>query len=322
MKKALELLLVYLITLVVGIVATTLLYSFYLNVLNYIAGNKVTFFSSQDLFQSLIFSAFCVVIIICPLVSYYRIRRPSGIAQTIGYVIVVLITWFLLFPGVCHFSKYVDRNITIESEETHLSKGYFRKVDKKVYYFTKDFESENHNVATSQAVVIDTNANGKVEYKLVRDLSSMDFNKKALPFKEILLKQNFDNSRITLPIDFGVLIQRLSKALQLDFYYIWYFLSFILVIVSLYALTNFFNWKLLNTVLIFFVTVSFIAANSSDNLPVFGYLSKILSGTAPFKFLSQYIYESFLFVFNTFFALVFITVGIVKFAIHNHSKKN
>lgn len=322
MKKALDLILVYLVILIVGIVCSTFLYSFYVGVLNYIAGAKFDIFSNEVLINSLGFVSYCILLVVCPVVSYYRIRRPGGVMQTIGYILIVLITWIVLFPGLCHLNEFFTRNVESEIEQVTLSKNYFRKVDNKVYYFTKEFESENHNVATSNAVVIDTSETGKVDYRLVRDLNSMDFKKKALPFKDVLVKQNFDNSRVTLPINFRNLLEKLKLCLTFKLCYILYFISFALVISSVYALTNFFNWKLLNAVLIFFITVSIISVNSTGVNSFAGTIISSLENTAPFRFLSQYIYESFLFVFNTFFSLVFITIGIVKFAIHVHGKKN
>jgi len=322
MKKALDLLLVYVLILLIGIVSTTFLYSFYINILNYVAGNKVTFFTNEDLIKSLIYSTYCILLFICPVISYYRIRRPSGVPQTLGFIFIALLTWVVFIPGASHIEKKLGKVYQDSGEEVHLSQGYFRKVDKKVYYFTKEFESENHNVAKTNAIIIDTNEHGQVDYKTVRDIGSMDFNKRALPFKEILVKQNFDNSRITLPINFNNLFAKLKKCISLEWYYIWYFLSFALVICSVYALTNFFSWKLLNSVLIFFITVAVISANSVDENSWFVIVNNALSGTKPFEFLSQYIYEEFLFTFNILCSLVFLTFGIVKFAIHNHVKKN
>lgn len=321
MKKAIDIILVYFALLIIGILTSTFLYSFYINVLNYIAGNSISMFSNEVLIESLIFSSYCILLFICPIISYYRIRRPAGILQMIGFILIVLITWGVLFPGVCHVENYVNENLNNEIEENHLSKGYFRKIDKKVYYFTKDFESENNNVAISSAVIIDTNENGSVEFKTVRDIGSMEFNKKALPYREVLVKQNFDNFRITLPIDFRNLINKLKNVLSLELRYILYFISFVLAICSIYALTNFFNWKLINAVLIFFITVSLISANSVDSSSLFFVIKDSLMKTRPFLFLSQYIYESFLFAFNILCSLIFLALGIVKFALHNHAKK-
>ena len=55
MKKALKLALIYLIILILGTVLGTILYSFYLNLLGFIAGRDITFFKDEELFKSLFY---------------------------------------------------------------------------------------------------------------------------------------------------------------------------------------------------------------------------------------------------------------------------
>lgn len=322
MKKALDIILIYLLVLIVGILGITFLYTFYNNMLNFVAGSDSKLLNNEIIIKSFVYVAQGLLLVICPIISYYRIRRPSGVPQTLGYIFIVLLTWGLIFPSVSYLDSYVKKNYVSSVEDIHLSKDYFRKIDKKVYYFTKDFESENNNVATSSALVIDTSEYGKIEYKTVRDMGIMEFNKSAKPYKDILVKQNFYSSRITLPVALKNLIEKLSKCYELNLYYLLYLLSFVLVISSVYAMSNFFNWKLLNAVLVFFIAISLVSVNSEADLALFNMVKQFFIETKPFQFLSKYIYESFLFVFNVLCSLVFITLGIIKFVIHRHSNKN
>ncbi len=322
MKKTLDIILVYLGCLIAGIIVSSFLYLFYGNLLNYVAGAPAVAFSLGNLIKSSMFVSACILLFICPIVSYYRVRRPAGFSQTLGYMIVVILTWGVFFPGLSHIEKYVSAKYGIESNTAQLSAGYFRRVDNKIYYFTKDFEPGDYGVPSASALVIDTSENGDVDYTTFRNYKFIDINKNAQPFTEILVKQNFDSSRITLPIDLRNLISKLRNCLNFKLYYLLYLISFVLVISSIYALSNFFNWKLLNAVLLFFVTVSIAAANSSADLVIFSSVSTFLSNTRPFVFLSQYIYEAFLFVFNILLSIVFLTLGIVKFAIRKHESKN
>ena len=52
MKKALNLLIAYLITLVTGTLVGSVLYSFYISVLKYVAGTEVAFFAKNDMLCS------------------------------------------------------------------------------------------------------------------------------------------------------------------------------------------------------------------------------------------------------------------------------
>ena len=78
MKKALKLFVIYLIVLITGTVLGTVLYSFYLNLLGFIAGREIKFFTDQELFKSAFYVMFCMLLLVLPLISYYRIRHPGG----------------------------------------------------------------------------------------------------------------------------------------------------------------------------------------------------------------------------------------------------
>lgn len=322
MKKTFDIILVYFGCLIAGIIVSSFLYLFYGNLLDYVAGTPVASFSVGNLIKSFMFVSSCILLFICPIVSYYRIRRPAGFSQTLGYIIIVILTWFLFFPSLNYLEKNITGKYGIENNATELSAGYFRRVGNKVYYFTKDFEPGDYGVPSAPALVIDTSEDGNVDYTTFRNYKFMDINKDAQPFTEILVKQNFDESRITLPVDLRNLIAKLRNCLNFKLYYLLYLFSFVLVISSIYAVSNFFNWKLLNAVLLFFITVSVTAANSSAHLAIFSYVNTFLSNTRPFVFLSQYIYEAFLFVFNVLLSIVFLTLGIVKFAVRKHESKN
>ena len=98
MKKALKLAVIYLIILIFGTVLGTLLYSLYLNLLGFVSGREISFFSDEELFKSVFIVMPCMLIFIIPVISYYRIRHPGGILQLIVYMVLCLLTWALLMP--------------------------------------------------------------------------------------------------------------------------------------------------------------------------------------------------------------------------------
>lgn len=319
MRKALNLFLIYFVFLIAGLAAGTVLYSFYLNVLNFIAGREIVLFKLSDVLKSFFFIAYCLVLLICPLVAYYRIRHPGGFAQTIAYCIICIITWCCLLPGIYYLNDYCNEKFALENSYSSLSSGYFREVDGKIYYFTKEFESENGNVPVTSAVVINTSENGGVEYQTVRDLSNWDFNKKAYPYREILVKDNFDDKTFNLPVDFNILINS-AKSCFVGWKYLFCVLSMALLISSLYALTSYFEWKLLNTVILFFGTFLVLCVNTAYYYPIFDVVKHKIMNNSFFNMLGTYINEPLLFVLNTVFVLVCIILGIVKFVVHKHAE--
>ena len=98
MKKALKLALIYFIILIIGTILGTILYSFYLNLLGYIAGKEISFLTNSELLNSFFYVLFCMLLFIIPVIAYYRIRHPGGILQFVVYVVLCLLTWIILIP--------------------------------------------------------------------------------------------------------------------------------------------------------------------------------------------------------------------------------
>ena len=121
MKKAINLIITYLLLLFIGWILGSVIYSIYLNSLNYVSGNRIKFFSLTDLVQSGIYVAYCLIFFICPVISYYRGRHPAGISQTIAYVLICLFTWGVLFPGVYYTNKAVEKKIKLDNQSVYLS---------------------------------------------------------------------------------------------------------------------------------------------------------------------------------------------------------
>ena len=127
MKKALKLAVIYLIILILGTVLGTLLYSLYLNLLGFVSGREISFFSDEELFKSVFIVMPCMLIFIIPVISYYRIRHPGGILQLIVYMVLCLLTWALLMPLTFKLKDFCNRKFVTQTERQSLSPNYFRK---------------------------------------------------------------------------------------------------------------------------------------------------------------------------------------------------
>jgi len=322
MKKALKLALIYLIVLILGTIAGTVLYSFYLNLLGFIAGRDIIFFKDEELFNSLFYVLFCMQIFILPLISYYRIRRPGGTLQLIVYIILCLLTWAVLMPASIKLREYCNKKISFENKTEYLSPDYFRKVDNDVYYFTRDFNvNVSGRAAEAPAVIIDTSENGGVEYKPVADYPSLALNRKAAPFREIQLKNIFGEDESPIPIDFKLLYSMISGAYFGGFTHLLTLISFIILLCSVYGITNFFEWRLLNAVMLFITTALILCLNSLYFAPQFDAIKARFMSNGFFRAFGGIVSEPILFIINCVIAVLFITSGIIKFAIKNHVKK-
>lgn len=321
MKKAIKLIIIYFTFLLLGIFLGTILYSLYLNTLSFVSGNEVKLFSISVFLKSAIHVSYCLVFLICPLICYYRIRHPAGIAQTIAYVILCFVTWFGLFPGVYYSNKLYVKHSKAKSEMIHLSEGYFRPGEEKIYFFTKDFD-ENKFIATSTGIIIDTSEEGIVTVEDVQDDFRLELNKSASPYKEIQLKKIFEKKGKAIPVNFETLISVAKRSFERGFFSYLNFLSLALVICAIYMLSSFFEWKLLNTTFIFFVTAAILSINSVYYSPAFINIKHKIGDNKFFEMLSGPIDDPVIFVFNNLITLIFVTIFVVRIIVKKHKNKN
>ena len=110
--------------------------------------------------------------------------------------------------------------------------------------------------------------------------------------------------------NFNILINS-AKSCFVGWKYLFCVLSMALLISSLYALTSYFEWKLLNTVILFFGTFLVLCVNTAYYYPIFDVVKHKIMNNSFFNMLGTYINEPLLFVLNTVFVLVCIILGIV-----------
>ena len=322
MNKALKLALIYLINLVAGTILGTILYSLYLNLLGFIAGREINLFNDYELLQALFYVLFCMLIFIVPLISYYRIRHPGGVLQFVVYIVLCALTWALLMPASLKLRDFCMRKFAREVNTEALSPNYFRKVDDKVYFFTREFSGQTlTSSAVAPAVIIDTSEKGIVDYQEVKDYPSLGLNEKAYPFREIQLKQIFSADENPVPINFKLLLSMIENGYSWKLARFLTMLSFIILLCSVYGTTNFFDWRLLNAVMLFIITAAIICLNSMYFAPQFDAIKGRLNNLGMFRALGGIVSEPLLFIINLFFALIFIISGTIKFAVRTHLKK-
>ena len=322
MKKALKLALIYLIILILGTVLGTILYSFYLNLLGFVAGRDITFFTDEELFKSLFYVLFCMQLFILPVISYYRIRHPGGILQLVVYIALCLITWVLLLPLSFKLGNYCNRKFSFETKTESLSPNYFRKVDNDVYYITREFkQSVPGRAAEAPVIIIDTDEYGGVEYTNITDYPNIPLHRKAEPYREIQLKKIFGEDENPVPINFKLLYSMIAGSYSGGLPYLLTLISFALLLCSVYGVTNFFDWRLLNAVMLFIITALIFSFNSVYFMPQFNELKMRITSNGFFRALGGVVSEPLLFILNCFFALLLIAAGVVKFSIRVHARR-
>ena len=322
MKKALKLAIVYLVVLIVGTIIGTILYSFYLNLLGFVSGREIVFFKDSELFKSLFYVIPCMLIFILPVIAYYRIRHPGGALQLIVYIVLCALTWVLLMPGSFKLYDFCNRKFSFKTEREYLSPDYFRKAGDNVYYFTQEFSvSSLGRAVEAPAIIIDTTEEGGVEFRKVVDFPSSDLNRKAAPFREVQLKSIFGDGENPVSIDFRLLMSMISGAYSGGLSHILTLFSFVLLLCSVYAITNFFDWRLLNAIILYITTALILCFNSIYFMTFFDPIKTRLMTSGALKAFGKVVSEPLLFICNILLAIILITGGIVRFAVRRHAAK-
>lgn len=326
MKKALKLAVIYLIILVAGTVVGTVLYSLYLNLISYITGKDIKFFTDAELFNSFFYVLFSMLLFVGPSLAYYRIRHPGGVLQLVVYIALYVCTWIFVVPVSLQLKDFCVRHFPQKVSSQYLTPNYFRQVDDNVYFFTKEFfvssESGSDGIPQASAVVISTKEDGVVEYKNVKS-ENLDVIKKAEPYREIQLKRLFGEERNPIPVDFRVLINNIAYAYSgAGLSYLLTLFSLIFLLCSLYSVTIFFDWRLLNAVFLFIFTAAILCFNSIYYVPEYSWIKEKLARGGLINFTAKFVSEPVLFISNCVCALIFTSIGIIKFFIRRFAAKS
>ena len=317
MKKALTFILIYIVILFTGTLLSTILYSLYLNVTGFTAGKAIKLFNTPDILKSFFYVSACFCFLICPLLSYYRIRHSYGVLQTFAYVLIFLLTWAVIFPANAKLKNFVNRNFSYDQQREALTGGYFRKVGDKVYYLVEDY---NFDKAT-RLIEIDTDEDLPVKYGLVFSEDDFELLTAGKNYRDVIIKSTFVDSTLPHIINFRSLVDYGERALEGGLLSYLCFLALALALSSVYGITAFFEWHLLSVCAVALFSSGILSINTLYFSPAFTSIKNHIYDISLFNFLNGFIDNSFLLVANCAISLFFITFGIVVFILHKSSVK-
>lgn len=320
MKKALKMVLFYFLFLILGLAAGTLFYSFYINVLNFVAGGKSNFILKTDLLSSIFFTGTCLIALICPVTVYYKIQKAGGVAHFITFIILAAVTWGGLLPLTVSLGNKYNFLSTSTAASSKLTGGYFRKSGDKIYYFTRDFQKDAFTFYDTSTVVIDTTQEGQVTLEEIQDTPDFVLYRDAAPYKDVLIKESFQESKNTEFISLRLFVLRAQRAWAKGWTFWLAFLSVGLVLCSVFGLSNLSEWKLVNTCILVVATCLILVFNTVYYMPWFEFLKiRNLDNVGMFKAMGKFMDEPVLVLINLIFAIGFSITGLIRFI---HVKKS
>ncbi len=311
MIKALKLVLMYFLILLLGTAIGMVFYYVYLEMQASVAGITSILFNKEDLLRALFYVLGCVFLFICPAMVYVRISNKGGAGNFIAFILLSALTWAVCIPLLLHFEDKVNYNS--KSSTKMLTGGYFRENKGKVYYFTSDYNNNPYmNITT---VVIDTSDSGQVEVQNISPSRDFILFRDAAPYSDILIKKAFGEESRNPLISFSLILEHARNAFAKKWTFWLGFLSLGLLIASLYGAADLFRWRLLNTGFLLTATFVILAANTLYYHPVVtSFRRQYINNNKFFLLLSKYVDDPPLVMVNLVFTLVFIIIGIVRFA--------
>ncbi len=311
MKKAFRLVLTYFLFLILGTAVGMFFYYVYLHLQGSVAGQQAEFFRKEDLLRVLFYVLGCLLLLVCPVMVYARISNKGGIAHFITFILLSCATWGVLIPLLGHYEGKILYNTKDSSKM--LSGGYFRENGDKVYYFTDDYNKNPYKDTT--AIVIDTTPEGTVEIETIKPSRDFILFRDSAPYSDILLKNTFGESEKQSIISFSLIMDHARIAFAKSWTFWLGFLSLGLLFISLYGAADLFRWRLLNSGFLMITTFAIFCANTMYYHPmVTSFRRQYINNKSFFIFLGKYIDDPLLVLVNVTFSLVFIIIGIVRFA--------
>ena len=125
-----------------------------------------------------------------------------------------------------------------------------------------------------------------------------------------------------MKLNFKMLIYVAKRAFSESFLSYLGFLSLAVSICILFAFSTFFEWRLINTTLIFFFTSLILSINSFYYSYSFISIKTKLTNNRFFDFMGNYISEPLIFVANNLFTIIFVIVIVVRVIVKNHKNKD
>ena len=245
MKTSLSLLLVYIVICIFGTAAGSMLYMMYGDLLVFVAGKPLVFFSA-DLF---IRGAFFTFPLVCAFSSLfmvlYIVRHPAKILfPLITYILTGALSWGLLIPFCTSLSaEYELKSPAKASAEIVVSPGFFREDNGGVYYYSRVGQD-----GKAEGLYIDLQGFSGEQGKVI-PLDNAPVNMQAAaPFSDLLIRDTVTLPRVVkVPVDLYKKQLLFAQSARSAGYISWLcFASLGVALLSVFALRKFSAWRLLS----------------------------------------------------------------------------
>lgn len=316
MKKALTIILVYILICVLGTAALAVLFMFNADMLSYVTDLPSKLFSIGEFLYgvALSFPLICCVALFSVVLLMAR-NRENQILSFIVYLCLGALAWLFFIPFSLGFlSDLNSKNEGRDLQRQTTSAGIFRKDDSGVYYNSRILQDGN-----ADGIFIDTSGFSE-DGEIVSYYDSPVNNDAAFPYSDILVKNALEPPKyVTYPLEVYTSLLTAAENSNSKGVFSWlFFASLGLALLATYGLHYFSSWRLCSVLSVAVGQILVVFLN------YFYYMGFIPSGLKELESMISKVVpadNSLIFVTNFLVAVLFAVFGIVMGIYRNQKAK-
>lgn len=312
MKTVLIELLAFVLICVFGTAIGGFIIMIYHSVTSFVVGSEMSIFDAQ-LFINGAIIFFPILLLFTPMflfLSLVRHPRYNKITGVLTISILCFAAWLFIAPVSYRIAR--EQSVALTEKPSELTAGYFRKIDKRLYYFT--FISGNY---VKGLRVKDDYFSSNLTSQSVTTLDGnyINFKRDSLGFSDPLIGETLAPPPVLLGFINGIFLvqQKAAAACQSGVLSWLLFSSLMLALVTIGAIISASEWKLADAFYITFDTFAIITLNC---LYYLGYFDTFVSAIDDLGGFATAISQNFQCALNFAIILALVLLGSVKAIIH------
>ncbi|MBR5965101.1 MAG: hypothetical protein IK015_03145 [Treponema sp.] len=312
MKTVLIELLGFVLICVFGTAAGGFIIMIYHSVTSFVVGSQMSIFDAQIFINGAIVF-FPILLLFTPMflfLSLIRHPRYNKVSGVITIAVLCLAAWVLIAPVSYTIAR--EQSVALKEKPTDLTAGYFRTIDKRLYYFT--FISGNY---VKGLRVKDDYFSTSLTSQSVTTLDGnyINFKRDALGFSDPLIGENLTPPPILLNFinGIGIIQKEANQACQGGKLPWLVFSSLMLALVAIGAIVSASEWKLADA---FYITFDTFAILTLNCLYYLGHFDTFISAINDIGGIAVVVGQNFQCALNCAIILALVLLGSVKGIIH------
>lgn len=317
MKTVLIELLSFALICVFGTAAGGFLIMLYHSVTSFVVGSQISIFDAQIFINGAIVF-FPILLLFVPMFLFLTlVRHPryNKVSGAITIAVLSLAAW--IFAAPISYKTVQQKSVALEEKPSELTAGYFRTIDKRLYYFT--FVSGNfvNGIRINQDYFNSGNSS-----RSVKKISNtpLNFKRDALGFSDPIIGENLTPPPVLMAFlgGIGTVQQKACEACSKGMIPWLLFSSLMAALAALGTIVSASEWKLADAFYITFDTFAIITLNCFYFMGRFDTFVNAINNVGGFAVI---VAQHFQCAMNCALILLLISLGTFKAIVHAGKKR-